>query len=79
MRTACTSQRCSSCGHVAPESRKSRAGFRCVACGRSCNADVDAAENIAAGRPVTARGGGAPAPPANRGPHRATSARPRWW
>jgi len=53
---AYTSQRCSACGHVAPENRKSQAVFECQACtaGR-CNADVNAARNIAAGRAVTAR------------------------
>jgi len=52
-----TSQRCSQCGHVAPENRKSQAVFQCVACGAGpCNADVNAARNIAAGRAVTARG-----------------------
>jgi putative transposase len=54
---AYTSQRCSQCGHVAPENRKSQAVFQCVACGAGpCNADVNAALNIAAGRAVTARG-----------------------
>jgi putative transposase len=54
---AFTSQRCSYCGHVAPENRKSQAVFQCVACkAGSCNADVNAARNIAAGRAVTARG-----------------------
>ncbi|MGO9696219.1 MAG: RNA-guided endonuclease InsQ/TnpB family protein, partial [Mycobacterium sp.] len=54
---AYTSQRCSCCGHVAPENRKSQAVFQCVACDAGpCNADVNAARNIAAGRAVTARG-----------------------
>lgn len=54
---AYTSQRCSQCGHVAPENRKSQAVFQCLACGAGpCNADVNAARNIAAGRVVTARG-----------------------
>ena len=54
---AYTSQRCSYCGHVAPENRKSQAVFQCVACGAGpCNADVNAARNIAAGRAVTAHG-----------------------
>ena len=54
---AYTSQRCSSCGHVAPENRKSQAVFQCVACNAEpCHADVNAARNIAAGRAVTARG-----------------------
>ncbi|MFD1045935.1 zinc ribbon domain-containing protein [Kibdelosporangium lantanae] len=55
-KAAYTSQRCSACGHVAPENRKSQAVFRCVACGHACNADVNAAINLAAGRAVTARG-----------------------
>jgi putative transposase len=53
---AYTSQRCSACGHVAAESRKSQALFRCTACGYAGNADVNAARNIAAGHAVTARG-----------------------
>lgn len=53
---AFTSQRCSACGHVAAESRKSQALFRCAACTFACNADVNAARNIAAGHAVTARG-----------------------
>jgi putative transposase len=54
---AYTSQRCSACGHRAPENRKSQAVFACVACGAGpCNADVNAARNIAAGRAVPAQG-----------------------
>jgi putative transposase len=53
--SAFTSQRCSACGRVAAESRKSQALFAC-ACGFACNADVNAARNIAAGHAVTARG-----------------------
>ncbi len=54
---AYTSQRCSACGHVAPDNRKSQAVFQCEACTAGpCNADVNAARNIAAGRSVTARG-----------------------
>jgi putative transposase len=56
VKAAYTSQQCSSCGHVAPDNRKSQAVFRCVICRFSCNADVNAARNIAAGRAVTARG-----------------------
>jgi putative transposase len=41
-----TSQMCSSCGHVASESRVTQAAFRCVACGFEANADVNAAVNI---------------------------------
>ena len=54
---AYTSQRCSACGHIATESRKSQALFVCVACSFACNADVNTARNIAAGHAVTARGG----------------------
>lgn len=65
---ACTSQRCSACGHVARESRKSQALFQCIACGFACNADVNAACNIAAGHAVQARGGDRAAGPVNREP-----------
>jgi putative transposase len=72
---AYTSQRCSACGHVAPGNRKSQAVFECQACtaGR-CNADVNAARNIAAGRAVTARGDLAVRRSANREPQLATPA-----
>jgi transposase len=63
-----TSQRCSACGHVDRESRESQARFRCTACSFACNADVNAAINIAAGHAVTARGGHGAARPANREP-----------
>ncbi len=66
---AYTSQRCSHCGHVAPENRKSQAVFQCVACDAGpCNADVNAARNIAAGRAVTARGDLGTSRSANREP-----------
>ncbi len=52
---AFTSQRCSACGRVDGKSRESQAVFRCTACGYACNADVNAARNIAAGHAVTAR------------------------
>ena len=66
---AYTSQRCSACGHVARENRESQAAFRCLACGFTGNADVNAARNIAAGHAVKARGGDRDAGPANRDPH----------
>ena len=54
---AYTSQRCCACGHIARENRKSQAVFACVACDAGpCNADVNAARNIAAGRAVPAQG-----------------------
>jgi putative transposase len=65
---AFTSQRCSACGHIAAESRKSQALFACVACSFACNADVNAARNIAAGHAVTARGGDGAARLVNREP-----------
>jgi transposase len=65
---AFTSQRCSACGHVASENRKSQAVFTCIACRYTCNADVNAAKNIAAGHAVTARGGVRAAGPVNREP-----------
>jgi transposase len=71
---AFTSQRCSACGHIAAESRKSQALFACAACGYVCNADVNAAKNIAAGHAVTARGGNRAAGPGNREPHLLQSA-----
>ena len=68
IRPAYTSQCCSACGHMGGGSRKSQALFRCVACGYACNADVNAARNIAAGHAVTAREGFRAAGPANREP-----------
>jgi putative transposase len=65
---AYTSQRCSACGHIAAESRKSQALFACVACSFACNADVNAARNIAAGHAVTAREGDGITRPVNREP-----------
>jgi putative transposase len=66
---AYTSQRCSVCGHVAPGNRKSQAVFECEACTAGpCNADVNAARNIAAGRAVTARGDLGTSRSANREP-----------
>jgi len=66
---AFSSQRCSACGHVDARSRESQARFCCTACGYACNADVNAAINIAAGHAVTARGGCRDAGPVNREPH----------
>jgi putative transposase len=65
---AYTSQRCSACGHVDGRSRESQARFRCTACGYACNADVNAALNIAAGHAVKARGGDGVSRPMNREP-----------
>ena len=70
-----TSQRCSACGQVDANSRESQARFACTACGYACNADVNAAQNIAAGHAVTARGGFRHAGPVNREPQLLTSQR----
>jgi transposase len=61
-------QRCSACGHVDRKSRESQAVFLSTACGYACHADVNAAQNIAAGHAVTARGGDGAARPVNREP-----------
>ncbi len=68
-----TSQRCSACGQADRDSRESQAVFRCTACGFACNADVNAAINIAAGHAVTARGGDGVTRPVNREPQLLTS------
>ena len=68
IRPAFTSQRCSACGYVDAKSRESQVDFRCTACRFACNADVNAARNIAAGHAVTARGGDGVARPVNREP-----------
>ncbi|MFC5748014.1 RNA-guided endonuclease InsQ/TnpB family protein [Actinomadura rugatobispora] len=44
---AFTSQRCSACRTIDPQARESQARFRCRSCGFACNADVNAARNIA--------------------------------
>jgi putative transposase len=49
VRAAYTSLRCSACGWVDKNSRDSQAGFSCVSCGFTSNADENAAINIAAG------------------------------
>ena len=63
-----TSQRCSACGEVDLGSREVKPCSRCTACGFACNADLNAARNIAAGHAVTARGGDGVARPVNREP-----------
>ena len=52
-----TSRRCQGCGHVSGDNRKSQAIFKCVSCGHSDHADLNAAKNIlAAGHAVSACG-----------------------
>jgi len=41
-----TSRQCSACGHIDEKNRPTRADFRCVCCGHSENADLNAAKNI---------------------------------
>jgi IS605 OrfB family transposase len=53
---AYTSQTCYACGYCAASNRESQTVFRCRACGHVDQADVNAANIIAAGRAVTARG-----------------------
>lgn len=53
-----TSQTCSACGLIDPDSRRSQAIFRCTGCGNTANADVNASLNIRArGLRVLAHGG----------------------
>ncbi len=58
---AYSSRSCRICGHEGAENRKTQAIFRCVACGHTENADIQAAQNIlAAGRAVWAKGHASP-------------------
>ncbi|WP_256862946.1 transposase [Microbispora sp. GKU 823] len=41
-----TSRTCARCGHVAKENRVTQAAFRCMVCGHTAHADVNAAKNI---------------------------------
>lgn len=43
-----TSQMCFECGYVDSENRKNQSTFKCVKCGHSDNADINAAKNILA-------------------------------
>ena len=73
---AYTSQTCSSCRHVASESRESQADFCCVACGFQANADVNAAKIVLAlGLRASGRGGLAVGPPMKRQPLEREAAR----
>lgn len=63
----CTSLRCSACGWIDKNSRKSQAEFECSSCGFTCNADTNASINVAAGqggipRPRRAAGAGGTTP-----------------
>ncbi|MER5401715.1 transposase [Streptomyces sp. NPDC002599] len=66
-----TSLRCSVCGWIDKNSRKSQAEFVCSCCGFTCNADINAAVNVAAGqggipRPRQTAGAGGTTPPEQR-------------
>ncbi|MDV5145532.1 transposase [Streptomyces sp. SBC-4] len=50
-----TSLRCSVCGWIDKNSRKSQAEFACVSCGFTCNADENSANNVAVGQAVRPR------------------------
>jgi putative transposase len=65
---AYTSQRCSACNHTEPGNRISQAVFCCLACGRTENADVNAARNIlvAGSCPETQNARGADVRPTRR-------------
>lgn len=42
-----TSQRCSKCGHISKDNRKTQANFECTCCGFKANADYNASQNLA--------------------------------
>ncbi len=50
-----TSLRCSDCGWIDKNSRKNQAEFVCTVCGFTCNADTNAAINVAVGQAVRPR------------------------
>lgn len=50
-----TSLRCSQCGWIDKNSRKSQAEFVCTTCGFTCNADTNAATNVAVGQAARPR------------------------
>ncbi|MEV4451136.1 MULTISPECIES: zinc ribbon domain-containing protein [Streptomyces] len=66
-----TSLRCSACGWIDKNSRKSQAEFVCSFCGFTCNADTNAATNVAAGQ------GGIPRPRRSAGAGGMTTATSR--
>jgi len=76
-----TSQRCSACGWIEKNSRKSQAEFVCVSCGFTCNADENAARNVAAGQggiPRPRRSAGAGGVTAANGRSSAREPQPTW-
>ncbi|MFJ4562671.1 RNA-guided endonuclease InsQ/TnpB family protein [Streptomyces caelestis] len=76
-----TSLRCSACGWIEKKSRKSQADFDCVSCGFTCNADENAANNVAAGQggfPRPRRSAGAGGVTAATGRSSAREPQPTW-
>ncbi|MER6014302.1 RNA-guided endonuclease InsQ/TnpB family protein [Streptomyces bluensis] len=76
-----TSLRCSACGWIEKKSRKSQADFGCVSCGFICNADENAATNVAAGQggiPRPRRSAGAGGVTAATGRSSAREPQPTW-
>jgi putative transposase len=76
-----TSLRCSACGWIEKKSRKSQADFDCVSCGFTCNADENAAHNVAAGQggfPRPRRSAGAGGVTAATGRSSAREPQPTW-
>jgi transposase len=76
-----TSLRCSACGWIEKNSRKSQAEFVCVSCGFTCNADENAAVNVAAwqgGIPRPRRSAGAGGATAATGRSSAREPQPAW-
>ncbi|WP_149825564.1 RNA-guided endonuclease InsQ/TnpB family protein [Streptomyces tailanensis] len=76
-----TSWRCSACGWIEKKSRKSQADFVCVSCGFTCNADENAANNVAAGQggfPRPRRSAGAGGVTAATGRSSAREPQPTW-
>ena len=47
IRPSHTSQRCHECGYISKENRQSQDKFKCVNCGHTTHADLNAARNIA--------------------------------
>lgn len=43
---AYTSQKCNVCGHISQDNRLSQSSFKCISCGHTANADINAAKNI---------------------------------
>ncbi|MFB7589589.1 RNA-guided endonuclease InsQ/TnpB family protein [Streptomyces sp. NPDC056169] len=76
-----TSLRCSACGWIDKNSRKSQAEFVCTLCGFTCNADENSANNVAAGQggiPRPRRSAGAGGVTAATGRSSAREPQPSW-